>query len=93
MNDQLLSVLEHIERERGIDKELLFKAIESALVSAARKVVGKKVEDIAVTIDRKTGDINVASEGKEIKSEEFGRIAAQTRCLVNGLIFLSCDQK
>jgi N utilization substance protein A len=78
MNGELLGILDSIEREKGIEKEILFTAIESALVSAARKVVGKNVEDISVTIDRKTGEIKVSSEGKDIKSEEFGRIAAQT---------------
>lgn len=78
MNEELLTVLEHIERERGIDKELLFKAIESAFVSAARKIVGKKDVDVTVTIDRTTGEIKIISEGKEIESSEFGRIAAQT---------------
>lgn len=78
MNEELLAVLEHIERERGIDKELLFKAIESALVSAARKIIGKKEVEATVTIDRATGEIKILSEGKEIKSDEFGRIAAQT---------------
>src|SRR3989338_2525215 len=78
MNEELLSVLEHIERERGIDKELLFKAIESALVSAARKMVGKKDAEVTVTIDRATGEMKILSEGKEINSDEFGRIAAQT---------------
>ncbi|MBP7056113.1 MAG: transcription termination/antitermination protein NusA [Candidatus Omnitrophica bacterium] len=77
-NEELLSVLEHIEREKGIDKEILFKAIEQAFVSAARKIVGNKEADVAVTIDRGTGAIKILSEGKEIKSAEFGRIAAQT---------------
>ncbi len=78
MNQELLNILEHIEREKGIDRELLFSAIQSALVSAARKIVGKQVEDISVEIDKETGEIKVISEGKELKSEEFGRIAAQT---------------
>ena len=78
MNEELLTVLEHIERERGIDKEILFKAIESALASAARKIIGKKEVEAAVTIDRATGEIKIISEGKEIMSAEFGRIAAQT---------------
>ncbi|MFH1848452.1 MAG: transcription termination factor NusA [Candidatus Omnitrophota bacterium] len=77
-NEELLSVLEYIERERGVEKEILFNAIESALKSAARKIVGKKVEDIEVKISRETGDIKVKAEGKEVKSAEFGRIAAQT---------------
>jgi len=77
-NPELLTVLEHLEREKGIDKELLFSAIESALATAARKILGNKEAEVTVTIDRATGDIAIASEGKEIKSAEFGRIAAQT---------------
>lgn len=67
-----------MEREKGIDKEFLFKAIESALTSAAKKIVGNKESDVVATIDRKTGAIKIISDGKEIKSDEFGRIAAQT---------------
>lgn len=77
-NEELLTVLEHIEREKGIDKEFLFKAIESALTSAARKIIGKKDADVVATIDRQTGTIKIVSDGKEINSDEFGRIAAQT---------------
>ncbi|MDD5680940.1 MAG: transcription termination factor NusA [Candidatus Omnitrophica bacterium] len=77
-SEELLTVLEHIEREKGIDKEFLFKAIESALTSAARKIIGNKEADVAATIDRATGKIKIVSEGKEIRSEGFGRIAAQT---------------
>ncbi|MDD5428254.1 MAG: transcription termination factor NusA [Candidatus Omnitrophica bacterium] len=77
-NEELLTVLEHIEREKGIDKEFLFKAIESALTSAAKKIVGNKEADVVATIDRSTGSIKILSEGKEVNSDEFGRIAAQT---------------
>jgi N utilization substance protein A len=80
MNGELLSVLEYIEREKGIKREILIEAVESALVSAARKVIGQKDEkdDISVTLDPNTGSINVFSGKKEITSAEFGRIAAQT---------------
>ncbi|MDP3790353.1 MAG: NusA N-terminal domain-containing protein, partial [Candidatus Omnitrophota bacterium] len=78
MSEELLNILDHIEREKGINKELLFTAIESALASAAKKIAGKKTEDVTVVIDRKTGEIKVTSDGKDIKSGEFGRIAAQT---------------
>lgn len=77
-NEELLAVLEHIERDKGIDKEILFKAIESALASAARKIIGNKEAEVTAVIDRASGEIKITSEGKEIKSEEFGRIAAQT---------------
>jgi transcription termination/antitermination protein NusA len=79
MNGELLSVLEHIEREKGISRDILIDAVESALLSAARKVIGQKdEEDISVKMDPETGEIKVFAAGKEIKSAEFGRIAAQT---------------
>jgi N utilization substance protein A len=78
MNEELLTVLEHIEREKGIDKEFLFKAIESALASAAKKILGDKDAEVLAEIDRATGEIKISSAGKQIKSAEFGRIAAQT---------------
>ena len=79
MNGELLSVLEHIEREKGISRDILIDAVESALVSAARKVIGQKDEEnISVKMDPETGSIKVFAAGKEIKSAEFGRIAAQT---------------
>ena len=81
MNGALLAALERIEREKGIDKEVLFEAIESALVSAARKVIDDpeiSKEDITVEMDKETGDIRVFSEGEEVENERFGRIAAQT---------------
>ena len=78
MNGELLSVLDHLERDKGIDREILMSAVESALVSAAKKALGSQTEDVKVKIDRKSGEINVFSGGKEIKSEDFGRIAAQT---------------
>ena len=78
MNEELLVVLEHIEREKGINKEILFNAIESALASAARKIIGNKDAEVSVSIDRASGAIKIISGGKEISSGEFGRIAAQT---------------
>ena len=78
MNQELLAVLDSIERDKGIKKEILVKAIESALISAARKNLGKHVEDIKVEFDVLTGDFKVLSaEGKEV-SGDFGRISAQT---------------
>ena len=78
MTEDILMILDSIEREKGIPKEVLFEAIEAALVSAARKLLGKETEDIKVSMDRESGAIKVISGGKNIKSEEFGRIAAQT---------------
>ncbi len=78
MNAELIAVLEHIEREKGVSRTVILDAIQTALVSAAHKVLHNKESEIEVTIDPRTGDIAVISEGKRIESSEFGRIAAQT---------------
>ena len=81
MNTAFLTALERIEREKGIDREILFEAIENALVSAARKIIDSpdiSKDDIAVSIDRSTGEIEVSSGGYVINNDRFGRIAAQT---------------
>src|SRR3989338_8385267 len=78
MSTELLTVFENIEREKGISRQVLIESVEAALVSAAKKVVHDKDREIQVKIDLETGKIRVLSEGKEIVSNEFGRIAAQT---------------
>lgn len=79
MENELLGILEQLERDKGISKETLIEAVESAVASAARKIwtVGKE-EDIKVVLDRETGKITAWAGDEEIHSSEFGRIAAQT---------------
>lgn len=77
MSNELLLVLDYIEREKGIDKSVIISAIESALLSAARKRFGED-KDLVVNIDEKTGQIQVMRDNVEINSGDFGRIAAQT---------------
>jgi len=81
MNGELLSALDRIEREKGISKDILIEAIESALASAARKVIDDpeiSKEDITVSVNPSTGEIEVYNDDVEVQSERFGRIAAQT---------------
>ncbi len=56
MNNELLAVLDYMERERGIDRETLIKAVEGALMTASKKSVSP-AKDIRIEIDRKTCDI------------------------------------
>ena len=77
MNGDILVILEHLEREKGINKEVLLKTIEAALLSAARKCFGQD-KDIKVKINGKTGAFKVLSGRKEIAPANFGRIATQT---------------
>jgi len=58
MNNELLSTLSVIEREKGIAREILIQAVEGALQKAARKSLGTS-RDARVTVDPKTCDIMV----------------------------------
>jgi transcription termination/antitermination protein NusA len=78
MNGELLSIIETMEREKGVNREVFFQAVESALASASRKTYGGTSEDVEVKIDRKTGSIKIYQDGKQVKEHHFGRIAAQT---------------
>ena len=56
MNNELISILEYLENERGIDRDTLLALVEESLISAARKAVGP-ANELRVKIDPKTGDI------------------------------------
>lgn len=58
MNRELIHVIEQIGREKGIDKGVLFEALESALLSASKKGVGA-TENIRLELDRQTGELRV----------------------------------
>ncbi len=55
MNKEILLVVEAVSNEKGVEKEIIFQAIEAALASATRKKNGGQIE-VRVEIDRKTGD-------------------------------------
>ncbi len=61
MNRELISVIDEIGRQKGIDKARVIGAIESALQTAAKKRFGQ-AENIQVEIDSKTGEISVVSK-------------------------------
>ncbi len=79
MGQELLNIIEQIEREKGIKKEVLIEAVEAALLSAARKVIDlKSEEEMKVEIDRNTGKIKAFRNKEEVTNIDFGRIAAST---------------
>lgn len=55
MSQELIQVIDQISKEKGIAKEMVIEAVESALVTAAKKKFGS--QKIAVQIDPKRGDI------------------------------------
>ena len=58
MANELLTILEYIEQERGISREILAQAVEKALMTASRKSI-HPAKDLIVKVDKDTGDIKV----------------------------------
>jgi N utilization substance protein A len=58
MSAELIRALDQLEKERGIEKDVLVEAIEAALVSAYKKNFGTS-QDVRVSIDRETGEVKV----------------------------------
>ncbi len=58
MNHELITVIDQICKEKGISKDVLLEAVESALVSAARKKFPEN-ENIKVKVNPKTGKISI----------------------------------
>ena len=56
MNAELLAVLDHFEKEKGIKREDLMDAVNEALVVAAKKAIGP-ARDLRCETDPKTGEI------------------------------------
>ena len=65
MNSELSAVVEYMERERGVDRETIIGAIESALQNAANKSMAD-AEDLRVEISRETLDIKAFARKKVV---------------------------
>jgi N utilization substance protein A len=55
MSKEILRVAEEVSNEKGVEKEIIFEALETALASATRKKYGEET-DVRVAINRKTGE-------------------------------------
>lgn len=67
MNKDLIAIFEYLEREKGIKRDVVIKAIEESLCAAAQKSVSG-ASNVTVSINSKTGNIDVLCE-KEIVDE------------------------
>jgi transcription termination/antitermination protein NusA len=55
MNKEILLVVEAVSNEKGVDREVIFQAIEAALETATKKKAEEEI-NVKVEINRKTGD-------------------------------------
>lgn len=76
--NELLRIVDSLHREKNIDKEIVFQAIEAALVSAAKKHYGEE-SVVEFKINRVDGAIDGHCNGTPLDfAETIGRIGAQT---------------
>ncbi len=76
VNKEILMVVDAVSNEKGVDKEIIFEALEAALASATRKK-HSELWDVRVVINRKTGDYETfrrwkvfADDSREIENPD-----------------------
>lgn len=70
MNEEFIGALEELEREKGIAKEVVFDALEAALVSSYRKNFGT-AQNVQVEINRENGEIRLFALKNIVADEDF----------------------
>ena len=59
MNINLAKVLDEIEKEKGISKDILIEAIDSAIASAYKKNFASNANDIKINISKDSGEVKI----------------------------------
>ncbi len=70
MNSEFLLALNEIEKEKNISKDILFDAIDAALVSAYKRNYNTSQSNVVVNIDRETGAVKVLVSKEVVESVE-----------------------
>ena len=70
MNAEFIAALEQIETEKGISKEILFEALESALLNAYKKNFGTS-SNVRVEMDKDKGEVKVFSRKSVVNKYEY----------------------
>ena len=69
MNLEFINALDEIEKDKGISKDVLIEAIESALLSAYKKDFGSK-ENVRIDIVEDQGEVKVYSQREIVEEVE-----------------------
>jgi len=70
-NKEILLVADTVSNEKGVDREIIFEAIEAALESATRKKHQKEI-GVRVDINRKTGHYDTYRQWEVVEPGENG---------------------
>ena len=70
---EFLNALELVAKENGIDKEIIFEAIEASLVSACKKHFGSS-QNIKVDMNRETGEVKCFTQKTIVETVEDAQL-------------------
>lgn len=78
MSRELMEALIQLEKEKGINKDVLVEAIEIALISAYKKNFGS-TQNVRISFDKETGDVKVFALKKvvDIVQNQNNEISAE----------------
>jgi len=77
MGKEILLVAEAVSNEKGVDREIIFEAIELALATATKKRYEDEDSDIIVNIDRKTGDFDTFRRWLVVPDDELAKLGTE----------------
>ncbi|HLR01569.1 MAG TPA: transcription termination factor NusA [Virgibacillus sp.] len=69
MKNQLFDAIDYLEKEKGIDREVLLEALEAALISAYKKNF-KSASNVRVDLDETTGSMHVYARKTVVEEAE-----------------------
>ncbi|MEG6585503.1 transcription termination factor NusA [Dendrosporobacter sp. 1207_IL3150] len=73
MNAEFMQAFEQLGKEKGIAPEILFDAIEAALISAYKRNFGS-AQNVRVSLDRSTGEIHVFARKNIVETVTDSRL-------------------
>ncbi|ADE11718.1 transcription termination factor NusA [Sideroxydans lithotrophicus] len=71
MSREVLLLVDALAREKNVDKEIVFGALESALASATKKRFSDEEADVRVSIDRQSGEYESFRRWQVMDDETF----------------------
>lgn len=76
MKKEILLVADAVSNEKGVDRDIIFEAIEAALAMAAKKRYDEE-SNVTVTIDRKTGDYETVRSWLVVDDDTLAELGTQ----------------
>ena len=77
MSKEILLVAEAVSNEKGVDKDVIFEAIEEALATATKKRFEDEDSDIFVVIDRESGEYETFRRWTVVSDDEMAELGVQ----------------